>query len=102
MLPQATEYLFLLTVFAAVGISLLWHEVGSIIQEKAFWFGVIVFSIYCLLIEIIAISKGWWAFNEAKTLGVAIKGVPIEEFALFPLFYILVISAWRKIKNDPG
>lgn len=100
MLPEQLEYAVALLLLATVGCSLTWDRLIDLARTRAFWVSILLFTLYCSVIEWIALSRGWWAFNESRIIGWKLFGVPIEELALFPVFFCLAVGAWEAARRE--
>jgi len=47
------------------------------------------------LIDLFALDLGWWSFTPNEICGVSILKIPIEEFALFSVMFVLVVASWE-------
>jgi lycopene cyclase domain-containing protein len=100
LIPAKFEYLFILLLYALTGLSLCWDGLRIALSRRQFLPTLAAFFIYCLGIEILALSLGWWTFNERRVVGIYAWRIPAEELALFALFATLTIAAWESLTRD--
>lgn len=100
MIDEKYEYLFILLTLGLTGLALVYDHLRSLVKKREFWLSMCIFCGYCLIIEAIAITLGWWQFNQAKVMGLWIGKVPVEELLLFPLIFSIIISVFESQAND--
>jgi lycopene cyclase domain-containing protein len=100
MLPAASEYAFVLLLYAATGLALTWDGVVIALRRPQFWPTLLTFFTLCMLIEVVALNAGWWRFDEDQVLGLYLWKIPIEEMALFVAFCVMVLATWEMLNVD--
>lgn len=100
MVPTRYEYLFILTVFGATGLTVTWDGLRRGIRKQHVRKAVTIFLAYCLAIEIIALRLGWWTFAAETIVGIYIWRIPLEECCLFFVFAAIVIGAWETMSDE--
>jgi lycopene cyclase domain-containing protein len=93
------EYLFLLLIFGAAGLSILSRASLRAFRRPAFWLSMSVFFMLATTIDLLAIHCNWWTWSSQKTCGLALMGIPVEEFILFFLGHTISIALWETL-ND--
>jgi lycopene cyclase domain-containing protein len=98
-----TYLLFLLAVsFPAIGYAVihrryLRRDFGfRLFPAYIFWMALGFFAI-----EVLALKADWWGIYAGKTLGVALLGVPVEEFVFFLLIPQISLLVWA-LSRQPG
>ena len=99
MIPQRFEYIFILALYAATGLSVTSEGLRRAINKTSTRTAAVVFLTYCFTIEIVALHLGWWTFAEERVIGVYLWRIPLEECLLFFVFFAIVIGAWE-VLND--
>ena len=99
MIPTRFEYAFILTLFALTGLTVTWEGVALALKRRHGPQAIALFFLYCFAIEIIALSRGWWTFNDQHVIGLYVWRVPIEELLLFAVFSLIVLGAWETLQR---
>ena len=102
MIPSRFEYVFLLVMLGLILVTIFHRPIRRELRKPAFWLGLTAFCIGCTLLELCALSQGWWTFNYIKILGIEIVGIPLEEYLLFAGFFVLVTSLSEITSDDVG
>ncbi|MGK2856842.1 MAG: lycopene cyclase domain-containing protein [Thermoanaerobaculia bacterium] len=79
MIPARFEYAFILIIFALTGLTITWEGVVRAVKRRPAQQAIGLFYIYCLTIEFVALTRGWWTFDARQALGVYIWRIPVEE-----------------------
>lgn len=58
----------------------------------------LVIGLLFTLLDILAVSRGWWSFNLAKTFGVMIANQPLEEVAFFLIAPFFYLALWQAVQ----
>jgi hypothetical protein len=95
MIPQRYDYLVTLAVLVLFMVAAYSREICRASGTREFWSGGLTFVLLCGALEVIGLSMRWWAFDMTKTCGLRLHGIPVEEFILFSLIYVLAISGWE-------
>lgn len=102
MFSSKYEYLFILGVLSLNIVAFFLNKIKYLITKKYFWVTYGIFMVGCTIIDIIALTNDWWLFNEEKICGIMLWIIPFEEFILFSLFFLSIISLWEVLENDLG
>ncbi len=95
MFPSNLEYLFLLAILGAFTLALFpWH-LKKAARTREFWLALSCYLSLGFALDLFALRLGWWVFSVDKTCGITLAGVPVEEFGLFTLIYLLLVGAWE-------
>lgn len=100
MIPESYEYLALIILYAVLTLSIFLPQVVSNLLSKQFWASIAFFAAAWTVFDVLGITLEMWHFSENKTIGVKILRVPIEEFLVFFLIQLNVISAWRCFQTE--
>jgi len=100
MLPPQSEYFFILSVYCLAIVSLFAGTLQRVARQRHFWIGMFTFFTWCTVLDYVAISLRWWNFPVGRLLGLGLVGIPIEEYCLFVLAYVLVVASWEFVIND--
>jgi len=100
VIPARFEYAFILAVFVLTGLTITWEGVLRAVKRRPAQHAIGLFFIYCLGIEIVALTRGWWTFDARRVLGVYVWRIPIEELLLFTAFSVIVLGAWETLANE--
>jgi lycopene cyclase domain-containing protein len=76
------------------------RQITAISREKSFWLSLAIYLLSCALLDFTAIRLGWWSFSIKKICGLRIAEVPVEEFILFILIFLLTLSAWEASADE--
>lgn len=99
MPPAKYEYLFLLLIFGAAGVSVLTRGSLLAFRSRAFWISMAIFIALATTIDLLAIRWHWWTWSPQKTCGLALLGIPVEEFILFLLGHTISIALWETLRD---
>ena len=100
MIPQRFEYAFILVILAATGMSLTWNGLRRVATKRHTLVAIGLFLLYCLAIEIVALTLGWWTFDGSRVFGGYVWIIPVEELLLFLVFSIVVIGGWETLQDE--
>jgi lycopene cyclase domain-containing protein len=100
VIPARFEYVFVLVIFTLTGLSLTWDGVVRALKQRSAQQAISLFVLYCLTIEIVALTRGWWVFNERRVIGLYVWRIPLEELLLFAAFSVVVIGAWETLAHE--
>ncbi len=93
MFAAKYEYIFLLSIYLLMVVSIFWNHIAKNIMSYTFWLTMLIFVVECIAIDSYAIYSSWWEFNSDKNIGIELFSLPIEEYVLFVAFYLSVIGA---------
>lgn len=96
MLPANLEYLLLLLTLTLFSLTLFASELKEAVATRPFWVAMAGYLSAGFLLDLTAQKLGWWEFNNTKVLGPMLLSVPLEEFLLFALVFLLAIGAWLR------
>ena len=99
MLPPNFEYLFVLIVLCASGISLFGPRFAMLYRRIHFCASLFFFIFLCFCIDLVAVKAGWWSFSPERCVGIEVLGIPIEEFLLFSFVFSATVLAWEEFSN---
>jgi len=74
--------------------------VALALKRRHAWRAIGLFFVYCLGIEVIALTLGWWTFNEHRVIGLYVWRIPVEELLLFATFGGVVLGAWETLDRE--
>lgn len=94
-MPEKLEYLIVLSVLLIFVLSAYSSEVLSLLRRREFWLSYCLFATLCTLLDLVAVRYEWWTFREKRISGLFLLSLPIEEFVLFSLIFVLAIAAWE-------
>lgn len=100
MIPARFEYAFILMIFALTGLTVTWEGVVRAVKRRPAQQAIGLFFLYCLAIEIVALTRGWWTFDARRVLGVYVWRIPAEELFLFAVFSVVVLGAWETLTDE--
>ena len=100
MIPTRFEYAFILAIFAMTGLSLTWEGAMRALARHPARQAIGLFFLYCLAIEIVALTHGWWTFNRDRVIGLYVWRIPVEELVLFAVFSVIVLGAWETLTHE--
>lgn len=95
MLDSRLEYLAILLTLCIFTVSLFGPQIKLLRRKSEFWCALTTFLLMGFGLDLIAMSWGWWSFANTRVIGLHVGQVPIEEFVLFIVIFILAISAWE-------
>jgi len=96
MVPQPYDYLVTLAVLLAFVMAAYGREIHRVSRTREFWWAGVIFVLFCSGLEVLGLTLRWWVFDMSKTCGLRVHGIPIEEFILFSLIYMLAIAGWER------
>jgi lycopene cyclase domain-containing protein len=99
LLATRFEYLFLLLVWAAAGVSILWPRIAPLLRARHFWVSSAIFVAIGAVVDWIAISQAWWDWSPTRTCGLTIAAIPVEEFIGFFTGHMLAVAAWETLSD---
>jgi lycopene cyclase domain-containing protein len=99
MVAARFEYLFLLGVFALVGLSILSRRAQEALRTTAFWMSLGIFVLFGTVIDTVAIRWNWWEWSELRSCGVRLFGIPIEEYILFVIGHATLVATWETLDD---
>jgi lycopene cyclase domain-containing protein len=99
VLANRFEYLFLLLVWAAAGVSILWTHIRPLLRARHFWISSLIFMSLGTVVDLIAISQSWWHWSPLRTCGLAVAAIPIEEYIGFFIGHLLAVAAWETLDD---
>ncbi len=100
MIPKRFEYIFILALYAATGLSVTVDGLRRALSKPGTATAAAIFLAYCFAIEIVALRTGWWKFDDKRVIGIYLWQIPIEECLLFPTFFALVVGAWEVLNLE--
>lgn len=101
--------LLVITVFFPLSYTLIHRKYMRQQGYKLFLGTVLLAAVPFLLIDVIAVSAGWWRFNLAGVSNIGLFHIPIEEMLFFVVIpqsclFIWVFvrreQAWRRFVHD--
>ncbi len=99
LLVPRFDYLAVLAVGTITGLLVFGEELRQLLQRPALWLGAMSFVLFSTLVEVTALSRGWWTFTEDRLLGISFVQVPVEEYLLFFGAYIFTVAAWESFRS---
>ncbi len=101
--PEGT-YLGLILAWAAPVLAGLWGYAGGEIaaRGRVFLAAVAVPTLYLWVADAIAIRLGIWHISEAKSTGMKVLGLPVEEAAFFLVTNLMVVQGSIALLYPPG
>ena len=102
MIPPQFEYFSLLVVYALLLLSLFSESIRVAARERAFWVSLGIFVLSWSTIELVGLGLGMWEYSSDKLCGVAILGIPIEEYVIFVLIHMSTVASWKSFKEGPA
>ena len=100
MLPSKLEYLTLAILYALITFTLLKEQVLHLLVRRNFWTSCLAFCLSWTMLEIFALERAWWIFNDRKVCGIAIAGLPVEEYFVFFLVHVSTTALWTGLSRD--
>ncbi len=100
MLPSRFEYFALILIYGSIIFTLLHDQARQVLASRPFWTSCIAFCSLWTLLEIYALSNGWWIFSADKICGLRIATLPIEEYVLFFLIHLSTTSLWTAFNQN--
>lgn len=95
MIPASFEYLVVNIVLGCFTLAIFGSELKGQVKTRAFWFGLTVFLATCFVLDFVGLKLNWWTFPPDRNVQLLIVGLPIEEFMLYALIYVLAICSWE-------
>jgi lycopene cyclase domain-containing protein len=95
MLSSRLEYFCLLVVLSLFTWAAFAPELRHLSTHRYFWLAFAIHLSLCSLFDSLVIYLRWWSFSPHKISGVIIVNVPVEEFILFALIFLLCVCAWE-------
>lgn len=95
MIPTAFEYLVVNVVLACLTLAILGPELKEQVRTLAFWVGLGSFLVACFVLDLAGLKLGWWTFPPDRNVQLLIVGLPVEEFLLYALIYVLAVCSWE-------
>lgn len=100
MIPSRYEYLAVVIMFQFLLSTLFGPRLLKLARSRSFWLGLALFATFGTILELIALSMGWWRFTPAKFLGLHVAGIPLEELCLMVQLYAALVAAWESFADD--
>lgn len=82
-------------VLGCFTLALFEKELSLQIRTSAFWLGLGSFELACFILDLSGLLLAWWTFPPDRNIGLLLAGLPIEEFILYGLIYVLAICSWE-------
>jgi len=101
-MPSRFEYAFVILMLGMLLAAVFHRPLGREARRPAFWVGLAVFFAGCMVLELVALTAGWWTFEPSKVLGLWLLGIPVEELLLFVGFFVLVTGLSEMTPDDLG
>ena len=101
LIPSSLEYLFLLAIYFLIVTTLFWNQVQAVLKTRSFWISALVFAASWTGLEIYGLRAGIWSYSTEKLCGLAVVGVPIEEYVAFLLIHLATCSSWEAFDKEP-
>lgn len=95
MIPAAFEYLVLNIVLACFTLAIFGSELKVQVRTTAFWIGLTAFLVACFVLDLAGLKLAWWTFPPDRNVQLLVVGLPVEEFLLYALIYVLAICSWE-------
>lgn len=107
------SYLVYMLIFTLIPIAIIWGINFRFLwkNKKVPTYSVLVFIIYSIIVDPVAIKWNTWFFSDNKILGIKFLGFPIEDLIFATLISFTIASAtltfinfresgkFKKIKN---
>ena len=102
MIPEPLEYLALIAIYAVLIVSIFLPQVVESLRSRAFWISTMIFAGLWAAFDCLGIRLGMWSFSAARTVGLKIFEIPVEEFLVFFLIQLNTVAAWQAFRLHPA
>lgn len=94
------DYLAVLVVGGVAGWVMLERQIPLLLRTPAYWAGTLMFCALSYGVDRLAQRWYWWDFSSARTMGIFVLSVPLEEYILFFGGYLFTVAAWEELGLD--
>jgi lycopene beta-cyclase len=98
-----TEYFIVLGLVLVFPLILSFdRKLGMYRHTRALLAALAAVSVPFWIWDVIVTARGHWSFNPEYTVGLAILGMPVEEWLFFPIVAFVSIFTWESAKYFRG
>jgi lycopene cyclase domain-containing protein len=98
-MPEAYGLLMLGALMSTIGLGLWWRDAWW--KQPSVWLATGAIGGLFAVLDIWAVSRGWWSFNPQFVMPWKGLGLPAEEWAFFAIIPLICLVIWRHLQR-PG
>ena len=100
MVPANVEYLTIVAVLTLYICTSWSSELGRLVRTRQFWLASLIFFSGSIALEVTGKYMRWWWFSEVRITGLMFLGVPVEDYVLLLLIFLMTVASWESSRGD--